>query len=168
MAERIQLSKNFYLDEFLRSESAARRGYEMQVCKGDVIGSNLTRLCRQILQPLRDELGSVHILSGYRDDKVNKWVGGRDTSQHRYGLAADVVVSGYAPQEVCVWINQHVMYDQLIHEFGQWSHVSIGQPLGPYRVEALTAIKKPRPLRKAKTVYLPGIMSIEQAMKEAA
>jgi hypothetical protein len=164
---RVQLSKNFYLDEFLRSDAAARRGHVQRVSAGGVIGSNLTRLCRQVLQPLRDELGPVHVLSGYRDSKVNRWVGGSSTSQHCYGLAADIVVTGCSPLEVCQWIHNHVMYDQLINEFGQWCHVSIAQPYKPYRMQAFTAIKKPRPMLKPKTVYVPGISTIDEAMEAA-
>jgi hypothetical protein len=134
---RIQLSKNFYLDEFTRSQTAARHGLTVNVETDSAVFENLRILCRQVLQPLRDTLGPVHITSGYRPLELNRLLGSDDDSQHVFGEAADIVVSGHRPLAVCNWIDSHCDYDQLIHEFGQWTHVSISQEL--QRQDLLTA-----------------------------
>lgn len=163
---RIQLSKNFYLDEFTRSETAARHGIEMQVPEDSEVFRNLKRLCQRILQPVRDALGPVHILSGYRPPELNKLLGGSPTSQHCAGLAGDFVVTGHMPLEVAQWIARHPFssYDQLIHEFGQWVHVSVPYEHLPHRRELLTAFKAPG--RKT-TCYVHGIHPIDVATRLA-
>ena len=55
----------------------------------------------QALQQIRTHFGkAVTINSGYRTEAHNKAVGGAAYSQHKYGIAADIVVSGVSPQEV--------------------------------------------------------------------
>lgn len=164
---RIQLSPNFYLDEFTRSQKAARAGITIDVEVGSLIYCNLKRLCAELLQPLRDTLGPVHISSGYRPLRVNKLVGGSKTSSHLEGLAADIVVTGHTPLQVARWLrnrNPTHRYDQIIHEYGQWVHVSVADILSRPRGECLTAIKVPRRLRKPKTVYVPGLITVEDAL----
>ncbi len=139
-SNRIRLSENFYLDEFTRSENAARAGIEIVVEDGSDVYLALKRLCRTILQPLRDAVGPITIWSGYRPDTVNRLVGGSLTSQHRFGQAADTIVAGLTPLEVCQAIDQMGLpFDQLIHEYGQWSHVSIPAAGSRPRREMLTA-----------------------------
>lgn len=164
---RTQLSDNFYLDEFTRSQTAARRGIDMAVEPFGVVYFNLRRLCRRVLQPLRDALGPVHITSGYRPPKLNRLIGGSATSQHQYGQAADIVATGHTPLEVATWLREHVTgYDQLIHEFGEWVHVSVPSAAlpTPARMERLTAIKVPRLLLKPRTVYVPGLLTTAEAL----
>lgn len=54
------------------------------------------------LEDVRSQFGqpSVTITSGYRPPTVNAAVGGASNSQHLYGAAADIVVSGIRPHEV--------------------------------------------------------------------
>lgn len=55
----------------------------------------------KILQEIREHFGkSININSGFRTAIHNKKVGGSANSQHLYGLAADIVVSGVEPQKV--------------------------------------------------------------------
>lgn len=169
--ERIALSKNFYLDEFTRSQTAERLGIDMRVNPAGVVAHNLRRLCVTVLQPLRDALGPVHITSGYRPPKLNRLIGGSPNSQHQYGLAADIVVSGQAPLDVALWLRRHLEndsgYDQLIHEFGRWVHVSVAPLNSSPRVQALTAVKVPRRIGRPRTAYVPGLLAVEDAMREA-
>lgn len=161
---RVQLSHNFYLDEFTRSQTAVRHGIDMTIDDEQII-INLEHLCQTILQPVRDALGSVHITSGYRPPALNKRIGGSPTSDHCFGLAADFVVSGATPLEVSRFINsQFSKYKQLIHEFGEWTHVSIPYLDEMPRQQSLTAVKVPWGiLRKPKTLYVAGIIPIETA-----
>lgn len=56
---------------------------------------NAERLCKTILQPIREWWGkSMHLDSCYRPEALNKAVGGSPTSQHRYAQAADVTTDG--------------------------------------------------------------------------
>lgn len=168
--KRIQLSNNFYLDEFLRSETAVRHGISLNVVEGGIIYSSLRKLCLNVLQPLRDHYGvTVTITSGYRPPQLNRLIGGSASSQHMYGLAADIVVSGVSPLEVAKWIKDNCKgYDQVIHEFGEWVHVSVASGANKPRNQQLTAIKVPRRFMKPKTVYITGIVTLEEAARMAA
>ena len=54
------------------------------------------------LEEVRSDFGqpSIVINSGYRPPGINAAVGGASNSQHLYGAAADIVVSGIRPREV--------------------------------------------------------------------
>lgn len=130
----MQLTNNFYLYEFERSQTAARRDID-NTAPPEVI-DNLKALCVHVLQPVRDALGPVTVTSGYRCPELNKAVGGSSKSQHMYGMAADIQVARYRPIEVCEWIRDNVDFDQVIHEYGGWCHVSYG---GRMRGACLTA-----------------------------
>lgn len=162
---RVKLSQNFYLDEFTRSQTAARFGIDNSAPPAPSI--RLMRLCRNLLQPLRNEIGPIHISSGYRSPALNKKIGGSKNSQHPLGLAADITATGKTPHQLAACIHARGGYDQLILEFGEWVHVSIPEKGGIARGEILTAVKVPRPFRKPKTVYVPGLLSQEDALKIA-
>ena len=86
------LSKNFTLNEFLRSETAERdeRLRREQQRPPEHIVANLQYLVDAALQPIRSDMGfPIRITSGYRCPTVNKLVGGSGTSQHCLGEAAD-------------------------------------------------------------------------------
>lgn len=85
----MKLSKNFTLDEFTKSETAAKLRIDNTPPKEAV--ENLTALCVELLQPLREIYGKpMQISSGYRCEALNKAVGGVATSDHRLGKSADV------------------------------------------------------------------------------
>ncbi len=183
---RIQLSKNFYLDEFLISETAARHGIAIEVEIDSDIHRNLERLAKHVLQPIRDHFDApVTIRSGYRPLKVNRLVGGSKRSANVKGLAADFTVAGVTPFEVCSWIasniatrvykSQHLRsvqkalpIDQCIHEFGQWVHVGMIEAPHSPRLQLLTAYKQRSrlPGLRPKTVYTQGIHRISDLNKD--
>jgi peptidase M15-like protein len=91
-----RLSKNFTLGEFLRSATAERHEkiVEQQYNPPQEVIANLTYLCTQTLQPIRELLGApMKITSGYRCKLLNDLVGSSDRSQHLKGQAADVQMS---------------------------------------------------------------------------
>lgn len=118
----MRLSPNFTLSELERSQTALRLGIDNLAPREAV--ERLTALCMQVLQPIRDHFGAVHVSSGYRGPALNARIGGSRRSQHMRGEAADIVIAGVTPIEVCRWIEGAAIdFDQLIYE-GDWTHVS--------------------------------------------
>ena len=120
----MNLSPNFTLDELTASQTAARKGLDNTPNATEV--ANLVRVAA-LLEEVRALLNKpILINSGFRSKAVNDAVGSRDTSQHRLGCAADIRVSGMTPREVveaCIAAN--IGYDQIIEEFGSWTHISV-------------------------------------------
>lgn len=120
----MNLSPHFTLEELTRSEIALRKGLD-NTPDADTI-ANLTVLALG-LEEVRTLLGHpLHINSAYRGPKVNSAVGGSKNSAHMRGYAADFVCPQFGtPQEICRAImDSTIQYDQLIHEFGAWVHIS--------------------------------------------
>jgi len=75
---------------------------------------------------------------------ANEAVGGKKTSQHCRGTAADIKVKGMTPDQVVrAIVKSGLQYDQVIREFDSWTHVSIpnGKDIAP-RKQALIIDKK--------------------------
>lgn len=133
MIEDKQLSKNFSLYEFLHSQAASRFKVTEQFEPSQEVVNNLTNLCREVIQPLRDAVDTpLTVSSGYRCPKVNGLVGGQTKSQHLTGQAADLICPGkgnaYLFNKI---IELKLPFDQLIWEYGtdkepDWVHVSFG------------------------------------------
>lgn len=157
----MKLSQNFYLSEFLKSQTAIRLGVDMTPPK-DVV-ENLRVLCNAILQPVRDHFGPVSISSGWRPLQVNRAIGSTDRSQHVTGQAADFEVPGVPNPEIAEWIKSNLIFDQLILEYytpGQpnsgWLHTSFvtGRE---NRNQVLTVARK-KVGSRWKSVTLPGLI----------
>jgi len=110
----MKLGPNFTLEEFTRSATATELGIDNTPNAGEV--ASLRALVVNVLQPLRDALGSpVRITSGFRSDALNKAVDGSKQSQHRKGEAADFTVDGMSSAEVADFLQElGLPYDQLI------------------------------------------------------
>ena len=78
------------------------------------------------LQPIRELLGMPMIItSGFRSKDVNTLIGGKPTSQHCKGQAADFIINGMSVPEIIQKIKQSgIEYDQLINEYNKWVHIS--------------------------------------------
>jgi uncharacterized protein YcbK (DUF882 family) len=120
----MNLSPHFTLDELTASQTAARKGLDNTPNATEV--ANLVRVAA-LLEEVRALLNKpILINSGFRSKQVNDAVGSRDTSQHRIGCAADIRVSGMTPREVVeACIKANIGYDQIIEEFGSWTHISV-------------------------------------------
>ena len=145
----MKLSKNFNLEEFTISQMAMRKGISNKPSQQAI--ENLTKLCKNILQPIRDNFGPVVISSGYRAPKLNVAIGGSKTSQHCKGEAADFTVPGTDNKTLAQWIEWNLNFDQLILEFypGGWVHCSYTDN---YRKSVLRAVKE-----HGKTKYYNGL-----------
>lgn len=145
------LSPHFTLEELTVSQEATRRGLDNRPTMEAL--QNLPKLA-QLLETVRIHLGvPVIISSGFRSKAVNDAVGGAVTSQHIQGMAADFLAPGFGAPATVV---SHLMdiasvdYDQLIQEFGAWTHISWSPK--PRR-QVLTAKKV-----DGHTHYLPGLV----------
>lgn len=127
----MKLSKNFDLSEFVNSQTATRKGIAEQFTPPDDVVNNLEILCTELLQPLRDLLpgGIIRISSGYRCERLNESVGGKSTSQHLTGMAADVEYyeNGIEKNHVIIdtVLKNNLVFDQMIDEYHlSWVHLS--------------------------------------------
>lgn len=119
----VKLSKHFTLQEMTESDFAIRNN--IANTPDDVALNNLKALCVNVLEPLRTIVKRpVHVNSGYRSPELNAALGGAKNSQHMEGKAADIVVPGLMVDEVFAIVLKHLQFDQCIHEFGRWVHVS--------------------------------------------
>ena len=165
----MKLSKNFTLDELLKSPSATRWGFEEQFTPTQDIVNNLTLLCNKVLQPIRDILkDSITVTSGYRCPRLNAKIGGAYTiingkpvqsSQHCFGQAADInyLKQGAEHNNLILAAIKELMsdpsftFDQCIVEFGTdanpaWVHISYSERKN--RMQVLRAYKSGK-----KTLY---------------
>ena len=120
----MKLTENFSLQEMTVSEIGQRRGLDNTPNATEI--ANLVRTAG-LLEQVRKLINKPIIVnSAFRSKAVNDAVGSRDTSQHRIGCAADIRVPGMTPREVveaCIAAN--IPYDQIIEEFGSWTHISV-------------------------------------------
>ena len=124
IARNYKLSENFTLWEFIRSNRAdllGIMGEQYDIPEPYIL--NLKRLCENVLQPLRNRYGTIHINSGYRSLALNIAIKGAKNSEHMQGKAADIVFadmkSGFE------YIKKNLTFRQLINEHDfSWIHVS--------------------------------------------
>lgn len=128
----MKLSKNFTLEELTRSDTAKRLGIDNTPNEKEI--ANLRLLCEEVLQPIRIIYNKpIVISSGFRCEKLNKKVGGSATSEHRYGMAADIhSLSDSLEDNLELWNiirSFKLEFGQLIWEYGNdtgpdWIHIS--------------------------------------------
>lgn len=150
MTPDIKFTPNFSLHELLLTNN---RNFDAeQYNPPAAIVENLRALCVNILQPLRDALGSpVNLNSGYRCPSLNTAIKGSKNSQHMTGQAADIVDHNNGNEFLFRKIKElNLPFDQLINEFDfRWVHVSYDPTRN--RKQILKAIKD----AAGRTVYVP-------------
>ena len=138
----MNLSKNFELQEFTISDTALRKHIDNKPNSYELI--NLTLLCTNLMQPIRDKVGRIKVTSGFRSKALNIAINGSLTSQHSEGKACDFIALDTDMLKTFLWIKDNMEHDQLIWEFGKWIHVSFNlkqnrkQCLEAYLVDGIT------------------------------
>ena len=151
----MKLSKNFSLNELTKSQTAIRMGIDNTSDTEQLV--NLVVLVQQVLQPCREQFGSISINSGLRVLKLNQAIGSSDKSQHTKGEAADFEAHSISNRRLAEWIEEKLDFDQLILEYpgpdprDGWVHCSYKRD-GGNRKQVLTAVKEGN-----KTVYKKGL-----------
>lgn len=125
----MNLTRNFTLQELIKSDTAIRKGIDNNPNADQV--EKLKRLCENILQPVRDHFGRVKVTSGFRSPELCVAIGSSVNSQHAKAEAADFEVIGVDNAEVADWVYTNCRPDQLILEFytpgepnSGWIHAS--------------------------------------------
>lgn len=119
-----RLTADFHLSEFIRSQTAARRGLD-NTPTASAMG-NIRNFLAPGMQEVRDLINApIHISSGYRSPIVNAAIGGSAKSQHMDGMACDFTAPFFGtPKDIARVISEsRIKFDQLIME-GGWVHIS--------------------------------------------
>ncbi len=127
--------KYFNFNEFFHSDLADSVGivnYPSPEVE-QLVRFHIIALVDNVLDPIRERWGvPVRITSGYRCKALNELVGGKDSSQHLAGYAADFTIDGLAPSEyrrLAFWCAGHLDFDQLIvYPKRRFIHVSYVSP----------------------------------------
>lgn len=117
--------KYFTMEELCKSSKADSLKISNVAGKAEEV--NLTALVNNVLDPLRGWYGKpIKVTSGYRNPVVNKAVGGKETSQHLKGEAADINTGSFSEnKKIFEYIQKNLPFDQLIDESNfSWVHVS--------------------------------------------
>ena len=112
----MQLSGHFSLRELTKSQTATRKGIDNTPTPEHI--ENLTDLCLQVLEPTRRNFGKPMVItSGFRSEALCEAIGSKSTSQHAQGMAADFEMFGMDNKTLANYINDNLIFDQLILEF---------------------------------------------------
>ena len=107
-----QLAKNFKVREF-----ACKDGSDVIFISMDLV---------ELLQKIRDHFGKpVTIHSAYRTVTYNNKVDGAAQSQHLYGAAADIAVSGVSPKVVAEFAETLLPKTGGIGIYSTFTHVDV-------------------------------------------
>lgn len=127
--------KYFVFNEFFNSDLAESVGivnYPSPEVE-QLVRFNIINLVDHVLDPIRERWAvPVRITSGYRCKALNELVGGKDSSQHLAGYAADFTIDGLMPSDykrLACWCADHLEFDQLIvYPKRRFIHVSYVSP----------------------------------------
>lgn len=132
------LAPNFRLDEFERSQVAARLGIDntvpVELLQNALRTASMLQRIRDFLSKVAGREIPVQITSGYRSPRVNAAVGGSPSSDHMTAQAADWVAPAFGPASTIARILRpevdRLMIGQLIDEFppNGWVHTSVRLP----------------------------------------
>ncbi len=124
-------TSNFNFTEFHSKDGTGFSGGKVDA---NTVKENVRRLMYK-LEAVRKKSGnkSITINSGFRSINHNASVGGASNSQHMYGIAADIVVSGYTPPSVANFAKTSgfsgvILYSSFTHVDSRAEYASYGSP----------------------------------------
>lgn len=130
--------KYFTLRELIRSSTAEKK--KIDNTPSFEVVEHLRDLTEKVLEPMRVAYGkAITVSSGYRCEELNKAVGGKNSSAHLRGDAADLQAADMAgfKRFVRSWlISQRIHFDQCIIEKSgrtEWIHISMYSSTGSQR-----------------------------------
>lgn len=107
-----QLSTNFKVKEF-----ACKDGTDTIFVDSELV---------EILQKIREHFGKPLIInSGYRTEAHNKKVDGATYSQHKYGKAADIRITGVSPKEIGAFAETLLINRGGIGVYSNFTHIDV-------------------------------------------
>jgi zinc D-Ala-D-Ala carboxypeptidase len=126
----MNLTKHFTLSELCNSETAARKGLDNHPTDETI--SQLKYTCAGLERIRQITNAAIVVTSGYRSPSVNQAIGGKVTSQHCKGEAADITCPafGHPVNLMDAIVASKIDYDQLILEYCDsvrgtgWVHIS--------------------------------------------
>ena len=163
-----KVSANFRLHELTKSEIATRNMIDNSFSGVDSLRAAVY-LCREVMQPVREQFGSYSPNSVFRSQALERalkkkgddWL---SASQHTRGEACDIEVIGHDNRALAEWIQENLRFDQLILECfnpakgpnSGWVHVSLKPPgRGPNRGQVLSYIYA---ASKRRFIYVQGLV----------
>lgn len=127
----------FTVAELFASDTAKKYGIDN--APNSIVISHLQQLIN-FLNPLREAWGSaIRVNSGYRCEKLNRFVGGSKTSSHLIGYGVDLIpVNGKmdAFKKFIIDYMKNKMFDQCIIEKSgktEWVHIGLYNLKGQQR-----------------------------------
>lgn len=145
----MKLTPNFTLEEMIASTTAKQKSIYNTPTQPQI--ENLSLLCRNILQPVREAFGEpIIVSSGYRSYALNKAVGGASNSDHLSGAAADIHTKSNTKTDnkrlfdlIVKMANEgKIVCRQIIDEYGyKWIHVSHNHKNNSYKKNQILHIK---------------------------
>ena len=135
----------FTIAELCASDTAKK--YNIDNTPDSIITSHLQQLIN-FLNPLREAWGSaIKVSSGYRCDKLNRFVGGSKTSSHLIGYGVDLIPANGKMDDFKKFIIDYMkmrMFDQCIIEKSgkaEWIHIGLYNNKGQQRRMIFNIIK---------------------------
>lgn len=115
-----QLSKNFKVREFACSD-----GTDTIFVSQELV---------DVLQKIRDHFGKPLIInSGYRTEAKNRAVGGAQYSQHKYGTAADIRISGVSQKRIADYAEELLPNSGGIGIYSSFVHIDVRETKSRWR-----------------------------------
>ena len=149
----MKIRENVSYNEAIYSETALRLNIKNE--PNDYQISNMVGIANHVFEPLREYVGGpIKITSMFRNEILNRAIGGAKRSQHMEGRAMDLddTFGHKTNAEMYHYIKENINFDQLVWEFGtdenpDWIHVSYVSD-DQNRQKVLRAVKE-----NGKTIY---------------
>jgi len=152
----MNLSEHFSLEEATHSDTAIRLGINNQPDARQLENMKKAAIGMEQVRALLGK--SISVNSWIRLPDVNVAVGGSKVSSHMDGWAIDFVSPFGTPYAVCKAIEASgIKFDQMIHEYGKWTHISFAPEMRQQKLTIFNPQKK----------YLIGILTADEYQKQA-